>query len=107
MDHGEFEKACAAILALFPPLAGVEQRVALTLYELLAEGGPVPSDVLARSSGITPAETKRMLSSWPGVYHDDDGRIIGYGGLTIAETKHCMRLGRNTRYAWCAWDTLF
>jgi alkylmercury lyase len=107
MDHGEFEKVCAAILALFPPLAGVEQRVALALYQLLAEGGPVPSDVLARSSGITPAETERMLSSWPGVYRDDDGRIIGYGGLTIAETKHCMRLGRNARYAWCAWDTLF
>lgn len=107
MDPREFKKVSAAILALFPPLAEVEQRVALTLYRLLAEDGPVSSDILARASGIGPAETERMLSGWPGVYRDERGRIIGYGGLTIAETKHRIQLGRNTRYTWCAWDTLF
>jgi alkylmercury lyase len=107
MDHREFEKVSAAILALFPPLAEAEQRVALALYRRLAEDGPVSSDVLGRASGMEPAETERMLAGWPGVYRDDKWRVIGYGGLTIAETKHRMRLGRNTRYAWCAWDTLF
>jgi alkylmercury lyase len=107
MDHREFEKVSAAILALFPPLAEAEQRVALTLYRLLAEDGPVSSDVLGRASGMEAAETERILAGWPGVYRDDKRRVIGYGGLTIAETKHRMRLRRNTRYTWCAWDTLF
>lgn len=107
MEHREFEKVSAAILALFPPLPETEQRVALTLYRLLAEGGPVSSDVLARVSEIGSAETERMLSAWPGVYRDSSERIIGYGGLTTTETKHCIQIGRNTRYTWCAWDTLF
>jgi alkylmercury lyase len=107
MEHRAFEKVSAAILALFPPLPETEQRVALTLYRLLAEGGPVSNEALARASGIGPAETEHMLSGWPGVYRDGDGRIVGYGGLTISETRHRMRIGRNTRYTWCAWDTLF
>jgi alkylmercury lyase len=107
MEHREFENISTAVLALFPPLPESEQRVALTLYRLLAEVGPVSAGLLARMSGIGAAETERMLSGWASVYRDDDGEIIGYGGLTIAKTKHRMRLGRNTRYTWCAWDTLF
>ena len=107
MDHAEFEKVSAAILALFPPLSELEQRVALTLYRLLAESGPVSTEALARASRIAPAQLEGMLRGWPGVYRDDKGGIIGYGGLTIAETKHRLRLGDKTRYSWCAWDTLF
>lgn len=83
MEQREFERVSAAILALFPPLAEIEQRVGLTLYRLLAEGGPVSSDELARASGTGAAETERILAGWPGVYRD------------------------HTRYTWCAWDTLF
>ena len=107
MDHTELENVSAAILALFTPLGEPEQRVALTLYRLLAESGPVSTEVLARASGVATAEAESMLAGWPGVYRDDKGRIIGYGGLTTAETKHRLRLGDKTRYSWCAWDTLF
>jgi len=107
MEHSEFENVSAAILALFPPLPESEQRVALTLYRLLAAGGPVSNETLAQASGIGPAEVKQALSGWTGVYRDGDGNIIGYGGLTISETKHRMRIGGKTRYTWCAWDTLF
>lgn len=107
MERTEFEKVTAAILALFPPLDESEQRVAWTLYRLLAQGGAVSRAALARAAGIAPAEIERMLHAWPGVYRDDEGRIIGYGGLTIAETKHRLRLEDRIRYTWCAWDTLF
>jgi alkylmercury lyase len=107
MEDREFETVAASILALFPALDAVGQRAALTLYRLLAEDGPVSSEALARASGISTVETERILSGWPGVYRDGEGRITGYGGLTIAETKHRMQIGRNTRYTWCAWDTLF
>jgi alkylmercury lyase len=107
MANKTFEKTAAAILGLFPPLEEREAAVALTLYRLLAEEGPVSSAALARAARVSPAKAERMLSSWPDVYRDAGGRIIGYGGLTVAETKHRIRLGSNGRYTWCAWDTLF
>ena len=107
MEPREFESVSASILALFPPLPETEQRVALTLYRLLAEDGAVSNEDLARAAGTSPETAGRMLSGWPGVYRGGDGRIVGYGGLTVSATKHRMRIGRNTRYTWCAWDTLF
>lgn len=107
MQDGKFENVATAILALFPPFAEGEQRVALTLYRLLAEGGAVSSELLARAARMACTEVEGMLTRWPGVCRDDDGRVTGYGGLTIAETQHRMQIGRNTRYTWCAWDTLF
>lgn len=107
MPAKSYEEVCEAILALFPPFGEVEERVALALYRLLANDGPVSSRELARATGVSPAETERMLAGWPGVYRADDGRIIGYGGLSVAETRHRMHINGNMRYTWCAWDTLF
>src|SRR5437867_2773180 len=107
MQPSSFEQVSAAILALFPPFSATEERVALTLYRLLAEGGPVSPAALASAAGVSTAQVESMLSRWPGVYRDDDRCIIGYGGLTIAETRHRMQIDRNTRYTWCAWDSLF
>jgi alkylmercury lyase len=102
-----FEQVSEAILALFPPFSESEERVALTLYRLLADGRAVSISVLASAADVSPAHTEAMLSRWPGVYRDGDGRVIGYGGLSIAVTKHRMQVERNTCYTWCAWDTLF
>lgn len=102
-----FKEVSKAILALFAPFSSVEQRVALTLYRLLGEGGPVQCADLAQASEIATSETEEMLARWPDVHWDSAGNILGYGGLTIAETKHAMQLGQSTRYTWCAWDTLF
>jgi alkylmercury lyase-like protein len=87
-----YEEVCEAILALFPPFSEVEERVALALYRLLANGGPVSIGELAHATGASPADTERMLAGWPGVYRADDGRIIGYGGLSVAETRHRMHI---------------
>jgi alkylmercury lyase len=107
MQTRTFEETSAAILALFPPFSKTEARVALTLYQLLVKGNPVSSESLASAARISFAEAERMLSVWPGVYRDAGGRVIGYGGLTITETKHRIRFDDDARYTWCAWDTLF
>jgi alkylmercury lyase len=107
MDEAQFERIAAAILALFPPLPVGEQRLALTLYRLLAEEGEATVATLARVAGLSAADVERALRSWSGVQREPDGAVVGYGGLTSRETSHRMRLGRHTRYAWCAWDTLF
>jgi len=103
-----FESVAAAILALFPPLSEVEQRISLALYRLLARGDAVPADRLARTTvGVPAAEVERILAHWPNVHRSPDGAVIGYGGLAIQPTRHRIQLGKRIVYGWCAWDTLF
>jgi len=84
-----------------------EQKISLGLYQLLAIGSPVPVGKLAESTGIDVAGISRVLNSWPGVYFDDSGKVIGFWGLTIKPMRHQLILGGKTLYTWCAWDGLF
>jgi alkylmercury lyase len=52
-------------------------------------------------------EVERVLATWPALYRDAAGDVIGYAGLTVRETRHRMHIASRTLYAWCAWDTLF
>jgi len=79
----------------------------MTLYRLLAEGNAVMTDRLARCVRVALAEVEGILSGQPDVHRDSGGRIIGYGGLTVAKTKHRIQIGRKILYTWCAWDSLF
>jgi alkylmercury lyase len=49
------------------------------------------------------------LASWPGVYRDAEGRVVGFWGHAVAPLDPEYRLKTNDRttYAWCALDTLF
>jgi alkylmercury lyase len=107
MEQREFEKVSAAALNLFPPLAKDEAEAALTLYRLLAHGEAVSIDGLARASGISKPRAEALVSAWSDAYRDAEGRIVGYGGLTVARTKHRLTMGGKALYTWCAWDTLF
>lgn len=82
---------------LFPVLDEPDQRLALAIYRELARGAPV---------GL-PAESVRRMQGWPGVYYDDERRVIGFWGLSLAKTRHRLRIGARELFAWCAWDTLF
>jgi len=48
-------------------------------------------------------------SSWPGVFRDDSGRVVGFWGHAIEKLEPEYRLVADgtTTYAWCALDTLF
>jgi alkylmercury lyase len=101
------EHLAEAIGAARPSLDPLEQRVALTLYRLLADGRPVPVDALAVRVDQPPAGIERILERWPGVFRDDEQRVIGFHGLSLGETPHSFRVNGRQLYAWCAWDTLF
>ena len=99
----------------FPPVKdGEDQRVATTLFRLLAEGEPVETATLAEAVGRPEAEVSTALGGPafdPLVYRDDRGRVIGFGGLglvELGETLHRLRLEDGHEvYAWCAGDSLF
>jgi len=83
------------------------QRVTVKLYRLLAEGDPVPVPRLARALNLADETVSAVLSRVP-VFYDDQGAVVGFGGLTVAEMPpHVFRVEGRTLYTWCAWDSLF
>lgn len=107
MERPSLHKVLEAILNLRSALSETEQRLSLGLYRQLALGQPVAPEVLARAVRLDRAQVDAVLSDWPGVYRDAEGRVIGYWGLTIAKMRHQMLVDGRRLYAWCAWDTLF
>lgn len=94
------------LAAAMPALAPREQRVAIALYRLLAEGRPVPPARLAERSRLRDDEVGRLLESWPGV-HFREGGVVGFWGLALDEMPHRLHVDGRELRAWCAWDTLF
>jgi alkylmercury lyase len=97
----------AALLEASPELDPAGQRLAVAVYRTLAQGDPVDPRVLVDQTGIPSAEVARALGTWPGVFADDDGRIVGFWGLCLPATAHRMRVDGHDLHTWCAWDTLF
>ncbi len=104
------DDVAAYIVGLFPRLNLFEQRLSLELYRFLAEGRPVPRQRLAQRLGSTVETINKTLDAWPGVFSDEQRRIVGYWGLAIPEaytSPHRIMMGDRSLSAWCAWDALF
>lgn len=92
------------------PFSPEEQRAALALYGELAKGKPVDADQLGRALGVSQADAQALLQSDAVkcfVYPDDQGRVLGFGGLAAAPMHHRFEVGGRTLWTWCAWDSLF
>jgi alkylmercury lyase len=98
-----------AIAGAFIVMTGPEQRLVVTAYRLLGQGAPVDVAVLAGASGWAIDEVDARLRSWPGVYLDGSGRLVGLWGMAAeAVSQHVARLaGHGTVWMWCALDPLF
>jgi alkylmercury lyase len=81
--------------------------LALTVLAELAHGSPVDIARLAQAAGRDERQVREALDSWPNVQRDEEGRVVAFGGLSIAATPHRFTVGDRTLHAWCAWDTLF
>jgi alkylmercury lyase len=103
----DIEALSENLLRVFPALDPTGQRLSLALYRELARGAPVSPSSLADRVQMPAEMVVRQLRNWPGVYYDDDQRVIGFWGLTIAPMPHRLRVDGRELYAWCAWDTLF
>jgi alkylmercury lyase len=95
------------LIAAAPYLTEQEQRLAIQLYRLLAEGRPVELSALADRSGIPRDEVDRTVASWGGLFTVEEDRVIGFLGLSILPMPHRLTVAGRTLYAWCAYDTLF
>jgi alkylmercury lyase len=96
------------IVSAMPKLESAERRIAVGLYRLLAEGGPVSPGRLAETLNLSESIVGDTLSKWPGVYYDDTGAVVGFWGLALAAiSPHRFRVDGRTMYTWCAWDSMF
>ncbi len=101
------DELAQVFIRAFPTMDVDEQRLALRLYNELAEGEPVAIQNLARALDRPVAWVQTTLEGWPGVFFDDDGRIQGFWGLAVKPMRHQFKVDGRTVYTWCAWDALF
>jgi alkylmercury lyase len=84
-----------------------QQRLAVALYRLMAEGEPVGRERLAERTGANLDELSRLLARQPGVYLDERGQVIGFWGMALHGMPHRLQIEGRTVRAWCALDALF
>jgi len=100
----------AALQPHLPPFSAEEQRVAVGLYRELARGEPVSDVQLANALGLSLVTTRAMLEREAikrFVYPDDEGRVLGFGGLAATAMHHRFEVDGRMLSTWCAWDSLF
>lgn len=91
-----------------PVLDPDEQRIAVALYRLLAEGTPVAEPRVAEAVALAPERVAATLRGWPGIFRDERGEIVGFWGLAQQEfPPHQLHVDGRRLWGWCAWDTLF
>ncbi len=99
-----------ALEAVLPTFAQDEQRAAVTLYRELAKGSPVTATQLAAALDVPVASAEDLLgrdSIRSFVYPDEEGHVLGFGGLATTPMPHELHLEGRTLWTWCAWDSLF
>jgi alkylmercury lyase len=102
------EKVAHRVTAAMPALGSSEQTIALALLRQLAHGAPVSVSRLAVVAGLPETQIADSLERLPGVFRDDQQRVVGFMGLTVVEMgQHRIHLDGRALSAWCAWDTLF
>lgn len=101
--------AAEAISAAMPALDATDQQIAAAIHRLMSRGEPVALEMIAKAVGIPADQVDAKLNSWPGVFRDGNGRLVGFWGHAIGKLDPEYRLvaGGKTTYAWCALDTLF
>jgi Helix-turn-helix domain of alkylmercury lyase len=75
----------AAISAAMPALDLTDQQISTEIHRLMSNGDPVdPADV-AEAVGVPIDRVELKLNSWPGVYRDGEGRVVGFWGQAVAK----------------------
>jgi alkylmercury lyase len=98
-----------AIRAAMPTLDTTQQRIVIAIHRLMADGVPATSEAIASAGATTVDRVDESLASWPGVYRDGEGQVVGFWGHAIAplDPEYRLKVNDQTTYAWCALDTLF
>ena len=85
-----------------------EQRLAVAVFRLLAAGRPISIPAAAEAAALPVSRVRSVLRSWPAVFRDDHGQVVGFWGLALAGMpSHRVQHADTELSAWCAFDPLF
>ena len=77
--------------------------------DLLATGSPLAVDTLASTMGCPPDKRAVALDELDGagrIRRDEEGRVVGSGGLSVVPDRHKIELDGREFWTWCAYDIL-
>lgn len=107
-DPSTVDRYADAIAQAMPPLTARQLDLTLSAYRAMLAGRPTEIATIAKAAGWDPDEAATQLSEWPGVYFDDDKRVIGFWGLTVEPISTLLvSTQTGSSWAWCALDPLF
>lgn len=93
---------------VLPDPVALETLVRAASFQVLLEQGePIQPAQLAEVSGIrreTLAVVLDQLSQAGRIRRDDEGRVIGSGGLSVATDRHTIEIEGRPFWTWCAYD---
>jgi alkylmercury lyase len=93
---------------LFFELDQPGREIALAIYRRLSAAERPSISDLAADTRLDEAAIAAQIETWPGVFRDDEGRIIGFWGSSVEPvSEHRITVDGVTTYTWCAWDALF
>ena len=78
-------KLTDSIIGAMPTLDRTDEKIAVALYRLLAGGQPVEHASIASRASVPLARVDETIAAWPGVFHDEEGRIVGFWGLALRD----------------------
>lgn len=110
MTRKDLTALAQSAVAAMPGLSSEEQRAGIVLLRELAKGEPVAVPQFAQALGVSVSEAEALVKD-SGlsrlIYAGEDGRVVGFWGLSTARTHHKFTINGRTLWAWCAGDTLF
>ncbi len=109
-DAPDVDRYVEALARALPSFNAEEQRAALALYHQLAKGQPVGLEQFALALNVPAGQAKELLERGPIkslIYSDEQGRVVGFGGLAVAPMHHKFSVNGHALWTWCAWDSLF
>lgn len=107
-DSATVDRYADAIAQAMPPLSARQLDLVLATYRAMLAGKAAEIKTIAEAAGWDPSEAATQFEEWPGVYLDDDTRVIGFWGLTVQPiSTHLVTTQAGSSWAWCALDPLF
>lgn len=105
----DIDALASSLAKAVPEFDEEQERIALASFRRLAQGSPAPPADIAARSGVSADRVHELLRTWPGIFLNGDGHVVGFWGLTIQELSptHSIIAGDTRLFGWCAWDTLF
>lgn len=107
MNEKTIERLASAIAAATFELDDVGRATARATWGLLTEGRPATIEAIAAKAALAPRAVSTRLDTWPGVFKDGDGNVVGFAGLALSGMAHSFEAEGGARiFAWCALDPM-